>query len=103
MYYERMEEAKFVERPNRFVAYVKRLGEAETTICHVKNTGRCKELLVPDATVYIQKSDNPNRKTAYDLIGVKKGERLVNMDSQVPNKVVKEWIEAGNLFENVVQ
>ncbi len=98
MYYERMEEAKFVERPNRFVAYVKRLGEAETTICHVKNTGRCKELLVPDATIYIQKSDNPNRKTAYDLIGVKKGERLVNMDSQAPNQAVEEWLRKGNLF-----
>lgn len=99
MYYERMEEATFVNRPNRFIAHVKRLtGEETTTVCHVKNTGRCKELLIPGATVYIQKSDNPNRKTAYDLIGVKKGERMINMDSQAPNQAVEEWLRKGNLF-----
>ena len=103
MHYERMEAATFVNRPNRFLAYVKQMGETEPTICHVKNTGRCKELLIPEATVYIQKSDNPNRKTAYDLIGVKKGNRMVNMDSQAPNQAVEEWLKKGNLFsENAV-
>ena len=66
----------------------------------MKNTGRCRELLIPGATVYVQESDNPNRKTKWDLIGVKKGNRMINMDSQITNAVVKEWIEKGNLFAN---
>lgn len=89
----------FIDRPNRFIAHVEINGNAETV--HVKNTGRCAELLRPGAEVYLQDSKNPARKTRYDLIGVKKGERQVNMDSQVTNLVVKEWIENGNLFENV--
>ena len=96
MKYERIEKGRFIERPNRFIAYVKILGKKETV--HVKNTGRCAELLVPGATVYVQKSDNPERKTQWDLISVEKGERVVNMDSQIPNKVVEEWIRKGNLF-----
>ena len=96
MKYERIEEGKFIERPNRFIAYVEIAGQKETV--HVKNTGRCAELLQPGATVYVQKADNPERKTQWDLIGVKKGKRMINMDSQIPNKVVEEWIKKGNLF-----
>ncbi len=98
MKYERIEVGRFLERPNRFIAYVEILGKKETV--HVKNTGRCAELLVPGAIVYVQKSDNPERKTQWDLIAVEKGERVVNMDSQIPNKVVEEWIRGGNLFPN---
>ena len=98
MKYERIEKGYFLERPNRFTAEVEIRGKKE--IVHVKNTGRCAELLVPEATVYVQRSDNPERKTKWDLICVKKGNRLINMDSQIPNKAVKEWIEAGNLCEN---
>lgn len=98
MKYERIKVGTFVERPNRFIAYVNIAGRKETV--HVKNTGRCRELLVPGATVYVQESDNPNRKTKWDLIGVKKGNRMINMDSQITNAVVKEWIEKGNLFAN---
>ncbi len=96
MKYERIEIGRFLERPNRFIAYVEILGNKETV--HVKNTGRCAELLVPGATVYVQKTDNPERKTQWDLIGVEKGNRMINMDSQIPNKVVEEWIRGGNLF-----
>lgn len=98
MKYERIETGKFIERPNRFIAYVEIAGQKETV--HVKNTGRCAELLQPGATVYVQKADNPERKTQWDLIGVKKGKRMINMDSQIPNKVVEEWIRKGNLFSN---
>ena len=98
MKYERIEAGKFLERPNRFIAHVEIAGQKE--IVHVKNTGRCAELLIPGATVYVQKTDNPERKTQWDLIGVKKGKRMINMDSQIPNKVVEEWIRKGNLFPN---
>ena len=96
MKYLNIEEAVFKERPNRFIAYVET--ESGREICHVKNTGRCKELLTPDATVYVQRNDNPARKTKLDLIGVKKNHYLINMDSQAPNAAVKEWLKAGNLF-----
>jgi len=96
MKYERIETGFFLERPNRFIAYIEIAGQKETV--HVKNTGRCAELLQPGATVYVQKADNPERKTQWDLIGVKKGKRMINMDSQIPNKVVEEWIRKGNLF-----
>ena len=99
MNYERIRKAFFIERPNRFIAYVQLDGEKETV--HVKNTGRCTELLVPGAPVYIQESVNPARKTKWDLIAVEKGKRMINMDSQIPNKVVQEWIEGGNLFPDV--
>lgn len=95
MRYEKMEPAVFLERPNRFVAYVERAGRRE--ICHVKNTGRCRELLVPGAELYVQRSDNPARKTALDLIAVKKGSQWVNMDSQAPNKAAAEWLRQGGL------
>lgn len=79
----------FLERPNRFIARVELRGE--TVTCHVKNTGRCRELLVPGATVYLAAGDNPHRKTAWDLVAVEKGTRLINMDAQAPNRCFAEW------------
>lgn len=99
MKYENIIRGKFIERPNRFIAHVEVNGKTE--ICHVKNTGRCKELLIPGVTVFLQENDNPKRKTKFSLIGVIKGERIVNIDSQVPNKAVHEWILKGNLFKEV--
>ena len=95
MHYENMEPAVFISRPNRFVAYVEQAGKQE--ICHVKNTGRSRELLIPGAELYVQRSDNPARKTALDLISVKKGAQWVNMDSQAPNKAAAEWLKNGGL------
>ena len=80
----------FRARPNRFIAQVEIGGEPQ--VCHVKNTGRCRELLVPGATVYVEESRNPARKTKYDLIAVEKGDLLINMDSQAPNKVAAEYL-----------
>lgn len=99
MRYDNIQIGTFLERPNRFIAHIEIEGQQE--VVHVKNTGRCKELLIPGATVYVEKSKNPERRTKWDLIGVKKGDRMINMDSQVTNKVVKEWIEAGNLYPDV--
>lgn len=96
MKYDRIIKGRFLDRPNRFVAHVDIGGE--TLPCHVKNTGRCRELLLPGVPVYLQKSDNPSRKTRYDLICVEKGDMLVNMDSQIPNYVVAEWLQKGSLF-----
>lgn len=90
MKYKHIVEGVFMKRPNRFIAHVQIDGSEE--VCHVKNTGRCKELLVPGVKVWLEKSDNPQRKTAYDLIAVKKGDRVINMDSQLPNAVAYEWI-----------
>ncbi len=87
--------ARFLARPNRFIAQVELDGRVETV--HVKNTGRCKELLVPGATVYLSKSQNPARKTAFDLICVQKGDRLINMDAQAPNQVFGEWALEGGI------
>ena len=95
MRYGEMTEGRFLERLNRFVARVEIGGTVETV--HVKNTGRCRELLRPGARVWCAASENPARKTKYDLITVEKGPRLVNMDSQAPNAAVKEWLEAGGL------
>lgn len=141
MKYERIQQGKFIERPNRFIAHVEIEGEIE--VVHVKNTGRCQELLIPGSTVYVQKSNNPERKTKWDLISVEKivtdykkdininnssneNEcintnkssdmnkttninnstceniiRTINMDSQITNHVVREWIEAGNLVSSL--
>lgn len=96
MYYSDMCTGRFIDRPNRFIAHVEIAGQVQTV--HVKNTGRCRELLVPGATVYLQHSDDPGRKTAWDLIAVEKGERLINMDSQAPNRVFREWAEAGQFL-----
>ena len=97
MEYTGMIPGHFLARPNRFIAHVEIGGEAQ--IVHVKNTGRCRELLTPGATVWCQESDNPNRKTKYDLIAVQKGDRLINMDSQAPNIAAGEWLKAGGLGE----
>ncbi len=101
MNYDNIRQGTFRERPNRFIAYVDIDGKRETV--HVKNTGRCAELLTPGAIVYVQEADSPGRKTGWDLIAVWKGGRLVNMDSQVPNKLVKEWLEEGNLFGDIAK
>ena len=99
MNYEHIVEGRFLERPNRFVAKVKLGSHVETV--HVKNTGRCRELLVRGAKVYLEKSANRERTTAYDLVAVEKGDRIVNMDSQAPNKAVGEWLGSGGLFSDV--
>ena len=101
MHYANMTPGTFLARPNRFIAHVEMDGQVE--IVHVKNTGRCRELLPVGAEVWCQKSDNPSRKTKYDLITVRKGGRLINMDSQAPNIAVKEWLLSGGLgaVENV--
>jgi sugar fermentation stimulation protein A len=99
MKYDNILKGKFISRPNRFIANIEI--EDKIEICHVKNTGRCKELLIPGVTVFVQKSDDPKRKTKFSLIGVIKENRIINIDSQVPNKVVKEWIMKGNLFSDV--
>ena len=96
MKYKNIVEGRFDSRPNRFIAYVTINGKQEKV--HVKNTGRCRELLTEHATVYLEKSDNQERSTAYDLVAVKKGERLINMDSQAPNKAVGEWLLKRELF-----
>ena len=99
MQYQNIVEGKFLDRPNRFIAHVEIRGKVETV--HVKNTGRCKELLLPGVMVYLEKSGNPNRKTAYDLVAVEKaGLGLVNIDSQAPNQVVLEWL-GGFAFEKL--
>ena len=85
----------FLSRPNRFVAHVEIDGQRE--VVHVKNTGRCRELLPAGAEVWCHRSDNPNRKTKFDLITVRKGQRLINMDSQAPNQAAKEWLLGGGL------
>lgn len=94
MIYENIVEGEFLSRPNRFIAQVLIHGEEHTV--HVKNTGRCKELLTPHAKVYLEYCNSPKRKTKYDLIAVEKGNLLVNMDAQAPNKVFREWAEAGH-------
>lgn len=99
MKYKNMKSGIFISRPNRFIALV--LIDGKEEVCHVKNTGRCKELLIPGTTVFLEEHDNKNRKTKFSLIGVMKGNRLINMDSQAPNKVVYEWIKSGKLFNNV--
>lgn len=99
MHYKNIREGKFISRPNRFIARVETNGREE--VCHVKNTGRCKELLIPGVAVYVQEADYEHRKTKYDLIGVRKGDRLINMDSQVPNKVFHEWLLEKGYFKDL--
>ena len=95
MQYANMTPGVFLARPNRFIAHVQIDGQTE--IVHVKNTGRCRELLPTGAQVWCQRSDNPSRKTKYDLITVRKGSRLINMDSQAPNIAAREWLLSGGL------
>ncbi len=98
MKYKNIVSGKFIERPNRFIAMVEINGKTETV--HVKNTGRCKELLIKGCTVYLEKTDNPMRKTKYDLIAVEKPSTgvLINIDSQIPNAAAEEWLRRGNIF-----
>ena len=95
MEYANMVAGRFLSRPNRFIAQVDIQGQ--TRICHVKNTGRCRELLIPGARVWCQAAANPNRKTQFDLIAVEKGGRIVNMDAQAPNQAAAQWLSAGGL------
>lgn len=97
MKYDKITMGRFISRPNRFIAKIEVNGREESV--HVKNTGRCRELLTAGCEVYLFESDNPNRKTRYDLVAVmKNGELLINMDSQAPNHAVKEWLVSGGIF-----
>ncbi|MBQ8525977.1 MAG: DNA/RNA nuclease SfsA [Clostridia bacterium] len=96
MIYQNIKPGKFVSRPNRFIANI--IIDGKEQVCHVKNTGRCRELLVPGAQVFVQEWDKPDRKTKYDLISVYKGDMLVNMDSQAPNRVFGEWATESGFF-----
>lgn len=97
MIYNQVIKAKFIRRINRFIAEVDIQGQIETV--HVKNTGRCKELFIEGVTCYLEVAGNPNRKTKYSLIGIKKGDILINIDSQVPNKVVADGVLEGKVKE----
>jgi len=99
MQYHDVTSGIFIERPNRFIAHVET--EKGLEIVHVKNTGRCRELLVPGAKVFLEKGTGVNRKTEYDLIAVEKGDRLINMDAQAPNKVFAEWAAVGNFLPEI--
>lgn len=99
MQYHNTVRGTFLDRPNRFIAHVGIEGKTQT--CHVKNTGRCRELLIPGAAVYLEGSNDPKRKTAWDLVAVQKGDRLINMDAQAPNKVFFEWAQAGRFLPDV--
>ena len=96
MKYKNIKEGIFLSRPNRFIAHVEIDGAEQ--ICHVKNTGRCRELLIPGTKVILEHTPCETRKTEYDLIAVYKGEKLINIDSQAPNKVVGEWIKESSYF-----
>ncbi len=99
MRYGEVKRGRFLARPNRFVAHVEL--EGEPVVCHVKNTGRCRELLTSGAAVYLERAENPARKTPYDLIAVEKGDLLINMDAQAPNKVFGEWAAAGRFLPDL--
>lgn len=99
MHYSMVVQGRFLSRTNRFAARVLLDGQEHTV--HVKNTGRCRELLTPGAAVYLSAAENPNRKTAFDLIAVQKGNLLINMDSQAPNRVFREWTEQGGFLTGV--
>ena len=99
MKYKNIVKAKFISRPNRFIANVE--VDGNELVVHVKNTGRCKELLIPGCTVYLEKAENPERKTPYDLVAVEKDGRIINIDSQAPNKVVKEWLISQGEYDKV--
>ncbi len=99
MKYQQIKKGIFRSRPNRFIAYVTVDGKEEKV--HVKNTGRCRELLREGAAVYLEHSEKEGRSTAYDLVAVEKEGRIVNMDSQAPNKAAGEWLLSGGLFSDV--
>ena len=102
MRYGKVVTGTFIDRPNRFIADVLVGGEdgapEEVARCHVKNTGRCREILVPGARVVLERSDSPSRKTPYDLVAAYKGDMLVNIDSQAPNKAFHEYILSSGIF-----
>ena len=100
MQYTHVLPGRFISRPNRFIAHVEIDGKTE--VCHVKNTGRCRELLVPGATVYLEEGTNPARKTKWDLIAVEKGDILINMDAQAPNRVFGEFASAGGFLPDLL-
>jgi sugar fermentation stimulation protein A len=99
MKYDNIKRAVFLDRPNRFIANIELDGRRE--VCHVKNTGRCKELLLPGAEIYVQELDIASRKTKLDLISVRKGSRLINMDAAAPNRVFMEWLPDSQLFKDI--
>lgn len=99
MKYKNIKKGKFISRPNRFISNIEINGKIETV--HVKNTGRCKELLTDNATVFVQEINSCKRKTKYDLISVYKKNKLINIDSQAPNKIFREWIVKSNIFSNI--
>ena len=101
MKYENIIAGRFKERPNRFVAYARMQGREDLEAVHVKNTGRCAELLMPDAEIFVQERADSQRKTKWDLIAVMKGNTLINMDSQAPNKVVHEWLIKETFFNKI--
>lgn len=96
MKYQNIQKATFIDRPNRFIAIIELDGKQE--VCHVKNTGRLKELLLPNATVWVEYCPQPTRKTKFDLIAVQKDDQIINIDSQAPNKIAAEWIKNSGLF-----
>lgn len=100
MRYSSVRKGKFLKRPNRFIAEV--LLDDEIAVCHVKNTGRCRELLVPGATVYLNEAASAKRKTKFDLIAVEKQGLLINMDAQAPNQVFREYVEQGEFLPNII-
>lgn len=101
MKYDNIVKATFIERPNRFIAYC--LLEGEVVKCHVKNTGRCKELLIPNVSeVFLEDhGENTSRKTRYSLVKVIKNGRMINMDSQAPNQIAHEWLNSGKLYDDI--
>jgi len=101
MHYSNVVQAQFLSRINRFVARV--LLNGQEISAHVKNTGRCRELFVPGAAVFLAAAENTNRKTAYDLIAVQKGDLLINVDSHAPNQVFREWVEQGSFVQNMTE
>lgn len=99
MVYKNIVSGRFIDRPNRFVAHVDIHGRTETV--HVKNTGRCRELLVPGAEVWLERAENPQRKTKFDLVAVDRGGRLINMDAQAPNRLFAEWAGQGHFIPDI--
>ena len=100
--YDRVCRAEFLTRPNRFLAHC-RLTDDTEVVCHVKNTGRCRELLIPGAEVYLAENADPRCKTHYDLVTVRKGDVLVNLDSQAPNRVFQHWAAQGGFLQELTE
>lgn len=99
MKYKNIKQGIFIKRPNRFIAHVEI--EGKEVICHVKNTGRCEELLIRGSTVFVNEVEQGNRKTKFDLVNVCKGKVLVNIDSQMPNKIIEEYLQGNNILQKI--